>query len=292
MKELRIISIVLFSLVLLTRCNSNPTERIRLVDKELPIEIFVQSFMENHKDFNTNDITRERTNTEFRDAMLDTLEVFNILKGIPVKLQRINETQGRCVAQFQSWIKPDGFKYIRGLKVMLDSDLAELYEVEVKYLKRQVNRNIERFPKDFMFELTHEEYDSLRCQIGTLKSGRGQHSKYLPYVFTEEGVAMLSGVLRSKTAIQVNINIMRAFVLIRQTVAAWQSTNLKVEQLSHKVDQLNAYIEEILHDQNDVNEQQEVTNNEIAIQIEMINDALDQLRFKPQQSGPRIGYKK
>ena len=96
-----------------------------------------------------------------------------------------------------------------------------------------------------MFELTHEEYDSLRCQIGTLKNGRGQHAKYLPYVFTEEGVAMLSGVLRSKTAIQVNINIMRAFVLIRQTVAAWQSTNLKVEQLSHKVDQLNAYIEEI-----------------------------------------------
>ena len=86
---------------------------------------------------------------------------------------------------------------IRGLKVMLDSDLAELYEVEVKYLKRQVNRNIERFPKDFMFELTHEEYDSLRCQFGTLKSGRGQHTKYLPYVFTEEGVAMLSGVLPS-----------------------------------------------------------------------------------------------
>ena len=181
---------------------------------------------------------------------------------------------------------------IRGFKVMLDSDLAELYEVEVKYLKRQVNRNIERFPKDFMFELTHEEYDSLRCQIGTLKNGRGQHAKYPPYVFTEEGVAMLSGVLRSKTAIQVNINIMRAFVLIRQTVSAWQSTNLKVEQLSHKVDQLNAYIEEILHDQNDVNEQQEVTNNEIAIQIEMINDALDQLRFKPQQSRPRIGYRK
>lgn len=181
---------------------------------------------------------------------------------------------------------------IRGFKVMLDSDLAELYEVEVKYLKRQVNRNIERFPKDFMFELTREEYDSLRCQFGTLKSGRGQHPKYLPYVFTEEGVAMLSGILRSKTAIQVNINIMRAFVLIRQTVAAWKATNLKVEQLSHKVDQLNAYIEEILHDQNDVNEQQEVTNNEIAIQIEMINDALDQLRFNSQQPRTRIGYKK
>ena len=96
---------------------------------------------------------------------------------------------------------------IRGLKVMLDSDLAELYEVEVKYLKRQVNRNIERFPKDFMFELTHEEYDSLRCQIGTLKSGRGQHTKYLPYVFTEEGVAMFSGVLRSNKPQQSRIRI-------------------------------------------------------------------------------------
>ena len=136
---------------------------------------------------------------------------------------------------------------IRGLKVMLDSDLAELYEVEVKYLKRQVNRNIERFPKDFMFELTHEEYDSLRCQFGTLKSGRGQHAKYLPYVFTEEGVAMLSGVLRSKTAIQVNINIMRAFVLIRQTVAAWQSTNFIPNNLDHVLDIRNKYNHEMTH---------------------------------------------
>lgn len=136
---------------------------------------------------------------------------------------------------------------IRGLKVMLDSDLAELYEVEVKYLKRQVNRNIERFPKDFMFELTHEEYNSLRCQIGTLKSGRGQHAKYLPYVFTEEGVAMLSGVLRSKTAIQVNINIMRAFVLIRQTVSAWQSTNFIPNNLDHVLDIRNKYNHEMTH---------------------------------------------
>ena len=136
---------------------------------------------------------------------------------------------------------------IRGQKVMLDSDLAELYEVEVKYLKRQVNRNIERFPKDFMFELTHEEYNSLRCQIGTLKSGRGQHAKYLPYVFTEEGVAMLSGVLRSKTAIQVNINIMRAFVLIRQTVAAWQSTNFILNNLDQVLDIRNKYNHEMTH---------------------------------------------
>ena len=97
---------------------------------------------------------------------------------------------------------------IRGVKVMLDYDLATMYEVEVAQLKRQVRRNLDHFPKDFMFELTTEELTALRCQNGILKTGRGQHSKYLPFAFTEEGVAMLSGLLRSKIAIQVNINIM------------------------------------------------------------------------------------
>ena len=180
---------------------------------------------------------------------------------------------------------------IRGQRVMLDRDLAELYEVEVKYLKRQVNRNIERFPEDFMFETTNEELDSLRCQNGTLKNGRGQHSKYPPYAFTEEGVAMLSGILRSPTAIQVNINIMRAFVAIRHAVSALQDVNLKMEQIFHKVDQLNSYVEEILHDQNDINRQQEETNTEIALQIEALNDALDQLRAQPETPRKRIGFK-
>ena len=186
----------------------------------------------------------------------------------------------------------DSIYDVRGQKVMLDFELAELYEVEVSQLKRQVRRNIDRFPKDFMFELTKDEYSSLRCQNGIIKTGRGQHSKYNPFAFTEEGVAMLSGILRSKTAIQININIMRAFVAIRHAVAALQLSDLRYEQLSHKVDQLNSYIEEILHDQNDVNQMQEQTNNEIAIQIEAINDALDQLRVT--QSRPRtpIGYKK
>ena len=180
---------------------------------------------------------------------------------------------------------------IRGQKVMLDSDLADMYEVEVAQLKRQVRRNIERFPKDFLFELTPEEVSSLRCQNGILKTGRGQHSKYAPFAFTEEGVAMLSGLLRSKIAIQVNINIMRAFVAVRQAVAALQVSELRYEQLSHKMDQLNAYIEEILHDQNDINEQQEQTNLEIAIQIEALNDALDKLRETKAQPRKRIGYK-
>lgn len=102
---------------------------------------------------------------------------------------------------------------------------------------------------------------------------------------------MLSSVLRSETAIQVNINIMRAFVAIRHAVSAWQGVNLKVEQLSHKVEQLNNYVEEILHDQNDINRMQEETNIEIALQIEAINDALDQLREKPTTPRKRIGYK-
>ena len=191
--------------------------------------------------------------------------------------------------------KPDNIKdviyEVRGQKVMLDTDLAEMYEVEVSQLKRQVRRNIDRFPKDFMFELTPEEVSSLRCQNGILKPGRGQHSKYAPFAFTEEGVAMLSGLLRSKIAIQVNINIMRAFVAVRQAVSALQTSELHYEQLSHKVDQLNAYVEEILHDQNDINDQQEQTNNEVALQIEAINDALDQLRDEKAKPRKPIGFK-
>ena len=180
---------------------------------------------------------------------------------------------------------------IRGVKVMLDYDLATMYEAEVAQLKRQVRRNLDHFPKDFMFELTTEELTALRCQNGILKTGRGQHSKYLPFAFTEEGVAMLSGLLRSKIAIQVNINIMRAFVAVRQAVAAMQSSELRYEQLSHKLDQLNAYVEDILHDQNDINEHQEQFNNELALQIEVINDALDQLREKKNMPSNPIGFK-
>jgi len=180
---------------------------------------------------------------------------------------------------------------IRGVKVMLDYDLASMYEVDVSQLKRQVRRNINRFPEDFMFELTSEEVSALRCQNGILKTGRGQHSKYPPFAFTEEGVAMLSGVLRSKVAVQVNINIMRAFVAVRQAIAALQSSELRYEQLSHKVDQLNAHVEEILHDQNNINQLQSQFNNELALQIEVINDALDQLREKKTEPDNPIGFK-
>lgn len=120
---------------------------------------------------------------------------------------------------------------IRGMRVMLDYDLAIMYQVETKNLKRSVRRNIERFPEDFMFELTKEEYDFLRCNFGTLEnSGRGQYAKYLPFAFTEQGIAQLSSVLNSTQAIQVNISIIRAFVALRQYALGYAELNRKLEE--------------------------------------------------------------
>lgn len=107
---------------------------------------------------------------------------------------------------------------VRSVQVIIDRDLASLYGVEAKYLNRQVKRNIERFPEDFMFQLTKEE--CLRCQIVTLNEGQGHHLKYMPYAFTENGIAMLSGVLRSHTAIEINIKIMRVFNAMRRALAS------------------------------------------------------------------------
>ena len=126
--------------------------------------------------------------------------------------------------------------FIRRQKVMLDVDLAALYGVEVKVLNQAVKRNIERFPADFMFQLTHQEYDSLRSQFVTLKGRRGQHRKYFPYAFTEQGVAMLSSVLRSKRAVQVNIEIMRAFVRLRQIISSHADLARKLHELEKKYD--------------------------------------------------------
>ena len=123
---------------------------------------------------------------------------------------------------------------IRNQKVMLDFDLAILYEVETRALNQAVKRNLDRFPADFMFQLTKEEYNSLRSQIVTLETGKGQHSKYLPYAFTEQGVAMLSSVLKSKKAIQVNISIMRVFVAIKQMLLHNADLTKKLEELEAK----------------------------------------------------------
>ncbi|MDR0232751.1 MAG: ORF6N domain-containing protein [Dysgonamonadaceae bacterium] len=173
---------------------------------------------------------------------------------------------------------------IRGYRVMLDFDIAELYGTETKRLKEQVRRNIERFPDDFMFEITREEYNSLRSQIASLEIGRGKCSKYLPFAFTEQGVTMLSSVLNSKPAITTNIKIMRAFVAVRQLVLNPPVNETK--ELQNEVRELKQYIEDVFTDYNDINE-------DTRMQLELINETLAELQNKNRElNKPRrpIGY--
>ena len=156
---------------------------------------------------------------------------------------------------------------IRGQRVMLDFDLANLYGVETRVLNQSVKRNKERFPGDFMFQLNTEEWIYMSSQIVTTSPTKRPKTS-LPYAFTEQGVAMLSGILRSPIAIEVNIRIMRAFVAVRQYLTTTRCDNC---QLESKVDRLAAYIEEILADQNDINE-------ENRCHIELINEAIAALQ--------------
>jgi hypothetical protein len=147
---------------------------------------------------------------------------------------------------------------VRNQKTMMDSDLAEMYGVETKVLNQAVKRNLDRFPEDFMFQLSAEEWeelklttekqneqDALRSQNVTLEDGRGRHRKYLPYVFTEQGVAMLSSVLNSPTAIQVNISIMRVFVKMRQWATNYEGLVKRIEELSQNQSEHNEHIRNI-----------------------------------------------
>lgn len=188
---------------------------------------------------------------------------------------------------------------IRGQKVMLDYDLATIYGVRTGTLNQAVKRNIDRFPDDFMFKLTEKEWDELDCNIlnsnmrsqSVTASANRRNKSNPPYAFTEHGAVMLASVLRSPSAVQMSVMVTRAFIAMRQAITTMLSVDLKVEQISHKVDQLNAYVEELLHDQNDINDQQEQTNNEVALQIEAINDALDQLRNEKAKPRKPIGFK-
>lgn len=175
---------------------------------------------------------------------------------------------------------------IRGVKVMLDFDLAEMYGIETRVLKQAVRRNMKRFEgEDFMFELTKEELS--RSQFVTLNKGRGRNFKYMPFAFTELGVAMLSSVLNSDTAIEINRGIMRAFVAVRQMLVA-PSTN-KVSELQSELKELKEYIEEVFADYNDI-------NDDTRMQLELINQTLAELQAQKRVSDtPRktiSGFKK
>ena len=172
---------------------------------------------------------------------------------------------------------------IRGQKVMLDFDLAELYGIETRVLKQAVRRNSARFEgEDFMFELTKEEIS--RSQIVILNKGRGSNIKYAPFAFTELGVAMLSSVLNSPTAIEINRGIMRVFVAMRQLIHTSPVDN--IGELKNELKELKEYIEEVFTDQNDINE-------DTRMQLELINQTLAELQTKDRgfKERKRIGYK-
>ena len=172
---------------------------------------------------------------------------------------------------------------VRGQKVMLDFDLAELYGIETRVLKQAVRRNSARFEgEDFMFELTKEEIS--RSQFVILNKGRGSNIKYTPFAFTELGVAMLSSVLNSPTAIEINRGIMQVFVAMRQLIHTSPVDN--IGELKNELKELKEYIEEVFTDQNDINE-------DTRMQLELINQTLAELQTKDRgfKERKRIGYK-
>lgn len=172
---------------------------------------------------------------------------------------------------------------IRGQRVMLDRDLSEMYGVETRALNQAVKRNIDRFPVDFMFQLTDEETEIWKSQIvitNSIKMGVRRN----PYAFTELGVAMLSSVLNSKTAIQINMGIMRAFVAMRQLITS--SSSNPVHELQKEVKELKEYIEEVFADYNDI-------NDDTRMQLELINQTLAELQAQKRvENKPRnpIGF--
>lgn len=166
----------------------------------------------------------------------------------------------------------------RGQRVMLDSDLAQLYGVTTGNFNKAVKRNLERFPDDFMFRLSDEEFSDLKFQTGIASTYGGRRTT--PYVFTEQGVAMLSSVLKSEAAIRVNIGIMRAFVMVRQTLVQ-PSDELK--KLQESVERLREYVDDILTDQNDINE-------ETQAQLDAISESLADLQAKKSAPRKRIGF--
>jgi len=173
--------------------------------------------------------------------------------------------------------------FIRGQRVMIDRDLSEIYGVETRILNQAVKRNIERFPEDFMFQLNDLEFNNWKSQI-VISNSENMGLRKKPYVFTELGVAMLSSVLNSKTAIQINMGIMRAFVSIRQALTS-KPTEVAAE-LKTELNQLKAYIEEVFTDYNDINE-------DTRIQIELINQSLAELhtdKKRIEKPRKRIGY--
>ena len=181
---------------------------------------------------------------------------------------------------------------IRGRRIMLDFDLAEMYRVETKNLNLTVKRNMKRFPPDFMFQLTKGEWDGLRLQIETSKRGG---RRYLPHVFTQEGVAMLSGLLNSDVAIGVNIIIMRAFVAIREYILAHASESVEITQLRERMLRLEQAKEQLERADEDNLEAINDLSEDIRKELDNIYNAIGALSTRPPQLDKNrrlIGFKR
>ena len=181
---------------------------------------------------------------------------------------------------------------IRGKKVMLDFDLARLYQVETKALKQAVRRNLERFPEDFMFTLNQDEHKllkiNLRSQFVTSNESRDKYTRYAPFAFTEQGVAMLSSVLKSDVAIAANIAIMRAFVQVREYLVATSEMSAELNELRAKVDLLKQQQEYNLEAMNDLSEDVRKDIDNLYLAIGELSSRIEEKRSEPKS---RIGFK-
>ena len=182
---------------------------------------------------------------------------------------------------------------IRGKKVMLDFDLAKLYHIETKALKQAVRRNLERFPEDFMFTLSNDEFNSLKIKLRSQfvtsnEANRNKYTRYAPLAFTEQGVAMLSSVLHSDIAIAANIAIMRAFVQVREYLLAASSVSAELKELRAKVDLLAMQREEDLEAVNDLSEDVRRDMESLYLAIGELSAKIGEKKAEPR---PRIGFK-
>jgi phage regulator Rha-like protein len=165
---------------------------------------------------------------------------------------------------------------VRGQRVILDADLAALYGVEIRRLNEQIKRNLDRFPGDFMFRLTAEEFDSLRSQFATLKSGRGQHRKYLPYAFTEHGAIMAAMVLASPRAVEVSVYVVRAFVRLREAALQHKDLAERLSSLEEKTESLAM--------------QHDAFSRNTRAQLRQVFEALRELTTPPETAKRPIGF--
>ncbi len=221
---------------------------------------------------------KERNKSQRPDIIITLCISAKINKRHKLQTRQQGLQGGETKAEMELQLIQNKIYEIRGQRVMLDFDLAEIYQVETRVLNQAVKRNTERFPYDFMFQLEREEWENLKSQI-VISSWGG--TRKLPFVFTEHGVTMLSSVLRSEVAIGISILIVRAFVAMRQLIQNTSATT-DTQQLQNDVAELKQYIEEVFADYNDINE-------DTRLQLELINQTLAELQTThKQQNKPRL----